>query len=150
MCSSDLLAKARIPAAGTNLAGIVRHLLIRTTADDREAVAMLVVTRNDKALRRPVRALLTSAERPDGFFINIHDEPGPYMVGRETLKIEGHAQIRERVGGLSFLVSPTAFFQTNVRAASALQQYVLTALAVSPATAATASVATAQIGRAHV
>ena len=47
------------------------------------------------------------------------------MVGRDTLRIDGHAQIRERVGGLWYLVSPTAFFQTNVRAAAALQQHVL-------------------------
>lgn len=121
----DRLAAARITAAGPALTGIVRHLLVRATSDDRDAVAMLVVTRNDKALRRPVRALLASADRPDGFFINVHDEPGPYMVGRETLKIDGHAQIRERVGGLWYLVSPTAFFQTNVRAAEALQRQAL-------------------------
>lgn len=121
----DRLAAARIGAAGPALAGLVRHVLVRTTVDDREAVAMLVVTRNDKVLRKPVRALLASADRPDGFYVNVHDEPGPFMVGRETFKIDGHAQIRERVGGLSYLVSPTAFFQTNVRAAEALQRQVL-------------------------
>ena len=128
----DRLAAARISAAGPSLNGIVRHLLIRTTADDREAVAMLVVTRNDKSLRKPVRALLESDLRPDGFYVNIHDTPGPFMVGRETLKIDGRGQIRERVGGLSFLVSPTAFFQTNVRAAAVLQAHVLEAVRSSP------------------
>src|SRR5215510_7628002 len=63
----DRLARAGISAAGPSLNGLLRHLIIRTTMDDREAVAMLVVTRNDKSLRRPVRALLDSAERPDGF-----------------------------------------------------------------------------------
>jgi 23S rRNA (uracil1939-C5)-methyltransferase len=106
-------------------AGFLRHLIIRTTSDDREAVAMLVVTRNDKSLRRPVRALLDSAERPDGFFINIHDTPGPFMVGPETIRIEGRSHVRETVGGLTYAVSPTAFFQTNVRAAAVLQRCVL-------------------------
>ena len=48
----DRLAHAGISAAGAR-AGILRHLIVRTTRDDREAVAMLVVTRNDKALRSP-------------------------------------------------------------------------------------------------
>jgi 23S rRNA (uracil1939-C5)-methyltransferase len=92
---------------------------------------MLVVTRNDKSLRAPVRALLESADRPDGFFINIHDRPGPYMVGRETLRIAGHRHVRERALGPTFLISPTAFFQTNVGAAGELIR--LVTAAVGPA-----------------
>jgi 23S rRNA (uracil1939-C5)-methyltransferase len=100
-------------------------LIVRTTEDDREVVAMLVVTRNDKSLRRPVRALLESDERPDGFFININNRPGPFMTGSETIRIAGRNQVRETVGGLSYLVSPDAFFQTNVCAAAVLQKCVL-------------------------
>ena len=90
---------------------------------------MLVVTRNDKSLRKPVRALLDSAERPDGFFININDDPGPFMVGPQTIRIAGRSHVRETVGGFSYLISPEAFFQTNVRAAAALQRCVLEAVA---------------------
>jgi 23S rRNA (uracil1939-C5)-methyltransferase len=110
--------------AGIN-AGLLRHLIIRTTEDDRQAVAMLVVTRNDKSLRRPVRALLDSEDRPDGFFINIHDKPGPFMIGAETIRIAGRNQVRETVGGMFYLVSPDAFFQSNVRAATVLQKCVI-------------------------
>jgi 23S rRNA (uracil1939-C5)-methyltransferase len=120
----DHLARAGISAAGPSLAGILRHVIIRTTKDDREAVAMLVVTRNDKSLRKPVRSLLDSEHRPDGFFINIHDGPGPFMIGRETIRIVGRSQVRETVGGLSYLISPDAFFQTNARAAEVLQRCV--------------------------
>lgn len=125
----DALNRAGVPAAGPRLAGIARHIIVRTTADDSQAVAMLVVTRNDKSLRRPVRAFLESTDRPDGFLVNINDEPGPYMVGETTLKIDGHRSVRERVGGISFLVGPTAFFQTNPRAAEQLQRYVVETLA---------------------
>jgi len=110
-----------VSRAGVN-PGLLRYLIIRTTQDDREAVAMLVVTRNDKSLRRPVRALLESDERPDGFFININDATGPFMVGDQTIRIDGRSHVRETVGGLSYLISPDAFFQTNVRAASVLQR----------------------------
>ena len=117
----DRLARARI------MPGILRHIVIRTTADGREAAAMLVVTRNDKSLRTPVRGLLSSPERPDGLFVNIHTKPGPYMVGDETIKIEGRSHVKEIVGGMSYLVSPTAFFQTNVGAAEILVKLVVEA-----------------------
>jgi 23S rRNA (uracil1939-C5)-methyltransferase len=120
----DRLAQARIRAADVSL-GLVRHVLIRATADDREAVAMLIVTRNDRALRAPIRALLASPDRPDGFFINISADDSPFMIGPTTLRINGRSHIRERVGGYAFLVSPTTFFQTNVAAASVLQRLVV-------------------------
>ena len=122
------LAEAGITAAGSALTGILRHLIVRTTADDSEAVAMLVVTRNDKALRKPVRALLDSSDRPDGFFININNDPGPFMVGERTVHIDGRAHIREVVGGISYLISPSAFFQTNVAAAAILQHHVVSSV----------------------
>ena len=77
---------------------------------------MLVVRRNDKALRAPVRGFLASPDKPDGFFVNIHPKPGPCMIGDETIKIEGRSHVKEVVDGISYLVSPTAFFQTNVGA----------------------------------
>ena len=121
----DRLARARVAP------GILRHIVIRTTADGREASAMLVVRRNDKSLRKPVKGLLAAAERPDGFFVNIHTKPGPYMVGDETIKIEGRSHVKETVGGLSYLVSPTAFFQTNVGAAEILVRLVVEAVGQS-------------------
>ena len=104
---------------------LLRHVIIRSTVDGREASAMLVVRRNDKALRAPIKKFLASPEKPEGFFINIHDQPGPFMVGDETLKIEGRSHVKEVVSGISYLVSPAAFFQTNVGAAAVLVKLVL-------------------------
>jgi 23S rRNA (uracil1939-C5)-methyltransferase len=115
----DELQRAEVSPA------IVRHVLIRTTEQGDEAAVMLVVMRNDRSLRRPIRRFLESAARPTGFFLNIHDRPGPYMVGRETIRLDGRSRVREVVLGTSFLVSPTAFFQTNVGAAAVLLGMVL-------------------------
>ena len=115
-------------AAGPHLDGVLRHLIVRTTRDESEAVAMLVVTRNDKSLRTPIRCFLATEDAPDGFYLNIHDRPGPYMVGRETMRLAGRSHVRERLAGVSFLVSPTTFFQTNVEAAETLVQLVVEAV----------------------
>jgi 23S rRNA (uracil1939-C5)-methyltransferase len=130
----DRLVRANVTAADAP-GGVLRHLIVRTTADEREAVAMLVVAHNDKALRTPVRGLLESKEAPDGFFVNINTRPGPFMVGAETLKIAGRSHVRERgitnrdgSALVDFLVSPDAFFQTNVDAARELVALVLDAV----------------------
>jgi 23S rRNA (uracil1939-C5)-methyltransferase len=107
------------------IAPLLRHVIVRVGEDGREASAMLVVYRNDKALRTPVKKFLASPEKPDGFFVNIHAKPGPFMVGDETIKIEGRSHVKEVVNGVSYLVSPTAFFQTNVGVAAAIVKIVL-------------------------
>jgi 23S rRNA (uracil1939-C5)-methyltransferase len=124
----DTLAGAGIPAAGVGTDGLARHILVRTSRDEREAVAMLVATRDDPALRAPLRAFLDGPERPDGLVLNLHDRPGPYLLGRESRRIAGPGHVREDSLGPSFLVSPTAFFQTNVEAAATLVRLVTEAL----------------------
>jgi 23S rRNA (uracil1939-C5)-methyltransferase len=47
------------------------------------------------------------------------------MVGDQTIRIAGHASVRETRLGPTFLVSPTAFFQTNPEAAATLLDEVL-------------------------
>lgn len=129
----DELRKSRVTAAGPHLDGVLRHVIVRTSADERDAVALVVVTRNDPVLRRPIRALLASSDRPDGLYLNIHDRPSSYMVGPETIRLDGHAHVRERRTGHTFLVSPTAFFQTNPVAAAALVDLVMAAAPAEPA-----------------
>lgn len=116
----DRLNAARVPP------GVLRHVLVRTTDDGREAVLMLVVTTNHKSLRVPVRQVIDSPEGPDGFFLNINDRPGPIMVGPFTQRLAGRSHVREDMLGTSFLIAPTAFFQTNVGAARELLRLVLT------------------------
>ncbi|MFA5908926.1 MAG: 23S rRNA (uracil(1939)-C(5))-methyltransferase RlmD [Vicinamibacterales bacterium] len=129
----DRLIRARIYGAGAQRNGLVRHIIVRTTEDDRQAVAMLVVTKNDKALRTPIRGLLASPDRPDGFFVNIHDKPGPYMVGPETIRIDGHSHVKQDgILETSFLVSPTAFFQTNIGVAREIVKLVIEGVGSSP------------------
>jgi 23S rRNA (uracil1939-C5)-methyltransferase len=119
----DELARAGLRAFGER-DGVLRHLLVRTTADEREAAAVLVVARDHPSLRSPLRRALMSKQRPDALMLNLHDRPGPYMLGRETVRIEGQGHVREERLGPSFLVSPTGFFQTNVWAAAEMLRLV--------------------------
>lgn len=127
----DELVRAGL-AAWDGRHGLLRHLLVRTSADEREAVAVLVVARDHPSLRPPLRKLMASPARPTGLMLNVHDRPGPYQVGRESLRIEGLGHVREDALGPAFLVSPTGFFQTNVAAAAELLRLVQDALPRKP------------------
>lgn len=121
----DHLSRAQVTAAGPRLDGVVRHVVVRTSHNDREALVMLVVTRNDKSLRRPLRAFVASDVKPDGLFVTVHDRDDPYMVGDVLLRIDGRTHIRETRLGPVFQLSPTAFFQTNPDAAAAMVEEVV-------------------------
>jgi 23S rRNA (uracil-5-)-methyltransferase RumA len=124
----DALARAGVPAAGVGTEGLARHVVVRTTRDEKEAVAMLVATRDDAALSSPLGALLAGPEKPEGLVLNLHDRPGPYLVGRESKRIAGPGHVKEEALGPVFLVSPTSFFQTNVEAARTLVRLVVEAM----------------------
>ena len=94
------------------LDGILRHLVVRTTSDDREAMALVVVTRNDRALRAPLRAFLRSADAPDSLYVTVHDRDDPFMLGDRPLHIHGPTHLRESIAGVVMRLSPSAFFQT--------------------------------------
>jgi 23S rRNA (uracil1939-C5)-methyltransferase len=131
----DSLVRARVPGAAADASeGIARHAVARVSEGTGELLGTLVVTENVKPLRR-VTADMEKRLLPDrqvqpraGFHLNLHDRPGSMLFGRETRRLFGLGEVREQVAGASYLVSPTAFFQTNVRAAEVLVQEVLGAL----------------------
>lgn len=129
----DALVAAGVPGASADgQRGVARHLVVRVAHNRRELMATLVVTANDRALRGAVRRIVNGAGAPDGLHLNIHERPGPFLFGRTTRKLHGCDRLREEVASVTFLVSPTAFFQTNVRAAEILVELVVGAISDRP------------------
>jgi 23S rRNA (uracil1939-C5)-methyltransferase len=124
----DALAAAAVPAAGITTEGLARHVVVRTSRDEKEAVAMLVVTRDEPVVRQALDRFLAGPAVPEGLVLNLHDRPGPFLVGRESRRVAGSGHVREDSLGPEFLVSPSSFFQTNVAAAATLVRLVLEAL----------------------
>jgi 23S rRNA (uracil1939-C5)-methyltransferase len=70
--------------------------------------------------------------KPTSLHVNVHPKDDRFIFGRETRRISGPERLRETVAGVSFLISPTAFFQTNVHAAEILVSLVLDACGANP------------------
>ena len=126
-------AAADVTAAGPERRdrrpGTLRSIALRAGANTPELMATLVVTdAGDKRLRNATRRALEGDDAPQSFHLNIHARQDPYIFGSETRHVRGPHHLRERVGDTTFLVSPTAFFQTNVHAAHVLVRLVLEAL----------------------
>jgi 23S rRNA (uracil1939-C5)-methyltransferase len=91
-------------------------------------MATLVVADDaDRRVRTAVRRVIDTAQ-PSSVHVNIHPRGDAYIFGRVTRRITGSERMREEVAGVSFLVSPTAFFQTNVHAAGVLARLVVEAV----------------------
>jgi 23S rRNA (uracil1939-C5)-methyltransferase len=108
--------------------GVVRHVVVRASLSSRELLGTLVVTTPDRRLKRVTADVLGSAVPPTGWHLNVHPRPGAFLLGEETRRLAGRERVREDVAGVTFLVSPTSFFQTNVRVASLLAEHVLGAV----------------------
>jgi 23S rRNA (uracil1939-C5)-methyltransferase len=107
----------------------LKSVAVRVAPSTSETLATVVVTKaGDKALRGATNAVMRSHAAPTSLHINVHAKGDGYIFGSDTRHIAGPSRIREDLAGISFLISPTAFFQTNVRAAEELVRLVLAAV----------------------
>ena len=107
----------------------LKSVAIRVGGSSNETMATLVVTENsDPRLRSATRKTLSAPWAPSSFHVNVHPRGDAYIFGPETRRITGTERLRDEVGGATFLISPTSFFQTNVKAAEILVRLVLEAV----------------------
>jgi 23S rRNA (uracil1939-C5)-methyltransferase len=107
----------------------VKSIAVRAGHSRSETMATLVVaSESDKRVRQASRRALTGPAAPTSLHVNVHPRGDAFIFGRDTRHIAGPERLREDVGGASFLISPTSFFQTNVRAAEILVHQVLSAI----------------------
>ena len=108
--------------------GSLRSLAVRAGLHSDELMATLVVSDDrDRRVRAATRRVLET-NPPTSMHLNVHAADDGFIFGRHTRRLHGPPRLREQVDGATFLMSPTAFFQTNVRAAEILVRLVVEAL----------------------
>jgi 23S rRNA (uracil1939-C5)-methyltransferase len=128
------LGRAGIPPASPDLArGTLRHLVVRV-ASTGERLLTTVVRRLDRRVPDTLVRAVPAARDETSLHVNLHPEDDPYLFGETTKKVRGRDRLREQLGGVSYLLSPTAFFQTNVAAAEVLVRLVTGAVPAGAAT----------------
>lgn len=123
----DMFTSAGLQAADGSR-GTLRSLAIRAGCHTREMMAALIVSSDrDRRVRAATRRLLERSP-PTSMHLNVHARDDAFIFGASTRHLHGSLRMREEVAGTSFLVSPAAFFQTNVLAAEVLVRLVLEAV----------------------
>jgi 23S rRNA (uracil1939-C5)-methyltransferase len=95
--------------------GLLRNLVVREGRRTGELQVRLVTSPGSIDVDS-----LADAVQCDGLFWTRQEQLGETALGGETTLISGAPQLRERLGGLEFLISPEAFFQTNTEMAEQL------------------------------
>ena len=101
--------------------GVLKSVAVRVARRTAERMMTLVVTDDaDRALRGATRRALGMSGSSTSLHVNVHPRASGFVFGDVTRRISGPERLRDEVAGASFLMSPTAFFQTNVAAAEML------------------------------
>lgn len=104
--------------------GFLRGIVQRT---NEQGENMIVIVGNGKKLKHKDKILQAITERiPDvrSIYLNVNTTRGNAVLGRENHLLLGTPQIEERIGDLSFLISPNSFFQVNTRQTKVLYDLV--------------------------
>lgn len=124
----DAYTRANIAAADGYRGGVLRSVAVRVGFHTPEIMATLIVSSDaDKRLRSATRRALEQ-HPPTALHLNLHPRGDAFVFGPETRRLSGTDRLREQVADTAFLISPIAFFQTNVRAAETLVALVLDAV----------------------
>jgi 23S rRNA (uracil1939-C5)-methyltransferase len=97
--------------------GLLRNLVVREGRRTGELQVRLVTSSGSIDADS-----LIDAVDCDSLFWTRQEQLGESTSGGETVLLSGAPQLRERLGGLEFLISPEAFFQTNTEMAEQLYE----------------------------
>jgi len=114
--------------------GAVRHLVLRRglrTGDSHLVVVSAI--EDDPGVRKAVSGFRALKPPLTGASLNLNRWESSVVLGPRTRPLFGNRTWRERVGGLTFEISPASFFQTNARAAEVLVEEVRDAVPRDPA-----------------
>jgi len=107
--------------------GLLRHLMIRIGYFTGQAMVVAVLSRKEfegvSAIRDKI-IMLAESENIEltAYYANINPVKGNTVLGDEFILLDqcGSGYIEEKILGLTFRISPTAFFQVNTQMASRL------------------------------
>ncbi len=101
--------------------GLLRNIMIRTNSNNE---AMLVLIINSNKITENIKNLLfrlrEKIEEIKSIYISLNSKKTNTVIGENNILIYGEKSIKENINGIEFHISPTSFFQINVKQAKRL------------------------------
>ncbi|MEG2324426.1 MAG: 23S rRNA (uracil(1939)-C(5))-methyltransferase RlmD [Anaerovoracaceae bacterium] len=98
--------------------GLMRHLIVKTAFNTKEVMAILVINGNGIPNGEKLAELIDDAVFKTGYslesvILNVNKKKTSQVMGKECISLAGKPTILEKVGDLSFEISPHSFYQVN-------------------------------------
>ncbi|MCB9664890.1 MAG: 23S rRNA (uracil(1939)-C(5))-methyltransferase RlmD [Alphaproteobacteria bacterium] len=118
--------------------GVLRAIVLRGARSGGGVVVTLVAGRRTRALSDLASLLVGADAGILGVALHLNDEPGNAIFAHDeegrvrTMVLEGDTVLEEELGGITYLVGPADFFQTNPGMAEVLYRDVVDQLGLEP------------------
>jgi len=94
--------------------GLLRYLLVRVSPANNKALVTFVTGRRDyRALTHLAKWLQKKVPEVVAIHQNVNTSAGNVILGRETLKMLGAPDLRDKLGDFTVHLGPTSFLQVN-------------------------------------
>ncbi len=112
--------------------GVLRHIVCRVGTQTGEVLAM-VVSAKDRIPHADKLVSRLRAEVPGlvGVVLNVNEKAGNVVLGQRNFILHGSPVLLEKLGGMTFEITPLSFFQVNTEQTEALYRKALEAAALT-------------------
>ncbi|MCI8504767.1 MAG: 23S rRNA (uracil(1939)-C(5))-methyltransferase RlmD [Lachnospiraceae bacterium] len=105
--------------------GLVRHVLIRTGYHTGEIMVCLVINGSELPHEKTLAERLMKVEGMTSISFNINQQKTNVILGTRMKHLAGKPHITDKIGSLSYQISPQSFYQVNPRQTEKLYQKAL-------------------------
>ncbi|EAA24367.1 tRNA (Uracil-5-) -methyltransferase [Fusobacterium vincentii ATCC 49256] len=118
----EILNKNKISVYDENThKGILRNIMIRPNSNN-EAMVVLIINSNKitENIKKILFKLRENIKEIKSIYISLNSKKTNTVIGEKNILIYGEKSIKENINGIEFHISPTSFFQINVKQAKRL------------------------------
>lgn len=91
----------------------MRHIVVRNSFAFDEMMIILVCTKVPENLETIKKDILNNFSKIKSLYLNLNPKRTNVILGDEDILIWGSSTIKDRIGNLTFEISPKSFFQVN-------------------------------------
>jgi len=95
--------------------GILRHIMVRTTSFNQAMVVLIIKGKVDSKIESVLNTLYNENDKIKSVYVSINNKRTNFALGEQNIHLLGERYIKEELYGIEFNISPTSFFQINIK-----------------------------------
>lgn len=111
--------------------GNLRHLIFRYSRIE-DALSLVLVTRFEPDLHKIAQRILTEVTNVKSVWQNVNPARGNVVLGKKWNHLGGVEYLSERIGEITYRLSPGSFLQSNLQTTEAVYRKIKESLSLTP------------------